>query len=446
MIFAAYLFLIALSFLHPIEAFAPGLAVYRPVLVLSLLVLAFAAISAIGSGRMAARPRHLILLGCFAAIIAFSRIANGWTGGAIDALIDFGATAVLFLVTIFAVTSIRRLKVTCALIALCMTMLAVAGIAAFHTGFMKDSLLVHETVDAEDDLAVTAPDVIPSEDTSGLTLWRVRSWGFLSDPNDFAQAMIVALPLLAGIWTRRRRLRNMLCVWLPGGFLLYAIYLTHSRGALLGLAAVLLFSLLRRAGVMRTGMLVAALGIAAVFVGFTGGRSYSSGGESAGGRIEAWSEGMDMMRSNPLFGVGYGNFTDNFPLTAHNSFVLCFSELGLTGYFVWLSMLVLAFKETKVSATMAQAESDEARWARLLRLSLIGFLVCAWFLSRTYQPVLFILLALCTASWHCAQPVVEPESARELVPLHWPATTVKLMLASIVVIYFIVRFQNAFVR
>ncbi|MGA8279125.1 MAG: hypothetical protein WB784_13195, partial [Rhodanobacteraceae bacterium] len=124
MIFAAYLFLIALTFLHPIEAFVPELAAYRPVLVLSLVVLAFAAFNAIGSGRMAARPRHLILFGSFIGIIAFSRVANGWTGGAIDALIDFGATAVLFLLTILVVTTARRLKVTCTLIALCMLVLA----------------------------------------------------------------------------------------------------------------------------------------------------------------------------------------------------------------------------------------------------------------------------------------------------------------------------------
>lgn len=38
----------------------------------------------------------------------------------------------------------------------------------------------------------------------------------------------------------------------------------------------------------------------------------------------------------------------------------------------------------------------------LLRNSLVGFLVCAWFLSRTYQPVLYFLLALCVSAWWCA--------------------------------------------
>ncbi len=450
MIFAGYLLVLTLTLLHPIEAFAPVLAVYRPVLLLSLIVLAAAGFTAARSGRIAAAPRHLALFGAFIAALALSRIFNGWTGGAIVALTEFGPTAVLFATTLLIVTTVQRLKLTCATIAVCMTLLAVAGIAAVHTGFMADQLLVHEGVEVNDHLDPEAeanadPDAAPDEDAQ-RTLWRVRSWGFLSDPNDFSQAMVATLPMFAAIWLRRRRLRNLAIVWIPGALLLYAIYLTHSRGALLGLAAVVAFALLRRAGYMRTAILLGAMAAGAVFVGFTGGRSYSSEEESAGGRIEAWSEGIQMLRSQPIFGVGYGNFTDNFEYTAHNSFVLCFAELGLVGYFVWLAMLVLSLKETRIASTEAPAEGDEARWSRTLRLSMIGFLVCAWFLSRTYQPVLFLLVALCIATSYCAHRAAAPDASGWPAPPRWPATTAKVMIASIIVIYIVVRLQNVLVR
>ena len=63
MIFAGYLLVLTLTLLHPIEAFAPVLAVYRPVLLLSLIVLAAAGFTAARSGRIAAAPRHLALFG-----------------------------------------------------------------------------------------------------------------------------------------------------------------------------------------------------------------------------------------------------------------------------------------------------------------------------------------------------------------------------------------------
>jgi len=450
MIFAGYLFVLALTLLHPIEAFAPELAEYRPLLLLSLIVFTAAAFTAVRSGRIAAAPRHLVLFAAFVAVLALSRVVNGWTGGALTALTDFGPTAVLFVTTLLLLTTTQRLRATCATIAICMTLLACAGIAAVHTGFMADQLLVHEGVEVEDHLQ-GGPDIDTGnaeepDDGPERSLWRVRSWGFLSDPNDFSQAMVATLPMLAALWIRRRRLRNLVCIWLPGAVLLYAIYLTHSRGALLGLAAVLGFALLRSAGYFRTGLLLAAMAGAALFVGFTGGRSYSAEEESAGGRIEAWAEGIQMLRGAPLFGVGYGNFTDNFNYTAHNSFVLCFAELGLIGYFVWLSMIVLSFKETRIAAGAGPPEADEARLARALRISMVGFLVCAWFLSRTYQPVLFLMLALCIAISYCARRTAAPDEPGWPAPVRWPATTVKLMLASIVVIYIIVRLQNVLLR
>ena len=59
--------------------------------------------------------------------------------------------------------------------------------------------------------------------------------------------------------------------------------------------------------------------------------------ESNAGRLDAWSAGLGMFRQQPFFGVGYNMFTDHNEITAHNSFVLCFAELGLFGYFIWLA-------------------------------------------------------------------------------------------------------------
>ncbi|HET9032654.1 MAG TPA: O-antigen ligase family protein [Dokdonella sp.] len=445
MIFASYLFLLAITVLHPIEAFAPGLAEYRIVLVLSLVVLAMSVFGAVRNRTMAARPRHLILLGALMVAIMISRVATGWAGGAVPALIEFSAPALLFVVTILVVTTTERLRKTCAVLVLCMIMLSIAGIAAYHKGFMRDELVVAEHGQVKDELTVTPSDVIPADDDSGTTLWRIHSWGFLSDPNDFSQAIVMVLPMLMGAWLRRRSLRNLVRIWVPCALLIYASYLTHSRGAILGLSVVILFGLMRKLGRFRAGLLLALFGFAAAVVGFTGGRSFSSEGASAGGRIAAWSEGLTMLGSHPFVGVGFGNFTEHFYYTAHNSFVLCFAELGLLGYFFWVGMIVLVFKEMSQAAQLAPEDSPERRWAILLRLSLLGFLTCALFLSRTYQPTLYILLGLCIASWHCAEKTWSDETETPMPAVPWIASTIGTMIASIIIIYMIVRFQNTFV-
>lgn len=446
MIFGAYLFLLAFTLLHPIEALAPQLQVYRPGLILSLGVLALTVVEALRTRDIAARPRHWMLLAAFAAMIALSKVANGWAGGAIPALIEFSSPALLFVATVLVVNSRERLQATCHTLVLSMLLMAIAGIAAYHTGFMRDELVVAEHGEVTDLLIVEPADIIPAEDDSGTRLWRVHSLGFLSDPNDFSQAIVMCLPLLIGAWRRGGRLRNLVRIWVPFAILVYAAYLSHSRGASLGLAVILLLGLMRRLGRVRAGILLGVFAIGAIAVGFTGGRSFSSGEESAGGRIAAWSEGLTMLGSHPVFGVGYGNFTEHFNYTAHNSFVLCFAELGLPGYFLWLGMLVLVLRELQQAADWAPLESDEARWATLLRLSLFGFLTCALFLSRTYQPMLYILLGLCIAAWHCAERTWRDDATLEVLPVRWQAATAGAMIASIAVIYLIVRLQNAFVR
>ncbi len=73
-----------------------------------------------------------------------------------------------------------------------------------------------------------------------------------------------------------------------------------------------------------------------------GGRSLSIElDESASERLVAWTEGLEMLKAQPILGVGYGQFLDHHTLTAHNSLVLCFAETGLLGCFFWVGLFVV---------------------------------------------------------------------------------------------------------
>jgi putative inorganic carbon (hco3(-)) transporter len=442
MAFFLYLAFVALAYLRPVEAFAPELGVYRPMVILGVVALYATVIHALGAGRTAVRNLHCVLMLALLACIAMSKIANGWAGGATVALSDFSTSALLFLTTILNVTSIPRLRVTLATIVLSMLIVSGAGIAAYHYGFMADLLVLRQQIGEEGDGQPADALDVPAHNTSGQFLWRVRYLGFLNDPNDFAQVIVVALPML-GIWYRQRRFfSNIVLLGVPGSVFLYTIFLTHSRGAVLGLASLLFFGMRKILGVVKTGILVGVLLGAVVVTNVAGGRGFSAQEESAGDRILAWSEGLTMLRHQPLFGVGYNSFTDHHYRTAHNSFVLGFAELGLIGYFTWLALVVTAFRDVNQVANLPEegAEVVSRPYAAMLRSSLLGFLTCAYFLSRTYAPPLFLLLALCVAIWRCAGD--EMRNTKLLPAQRWVLATASLLVGSLALVYVMVLVKH----
>ena len=153
-----------------------------------------------------------------------------------------------------------------------------------------------------------------------------------------------------------------------------------------------------------------------------------------------------MFRSNPILGVGYLNFTDHNDLTAHNSFVLCFAELGIVGYFFWLALLVVAILQI---GQVRRCEDDDAeaddlrRHAKVLVASFAGMLVAAFFLSRSYNPILYLLVGLAFALYRSA---CNSGYSVALPPVYGVGRKVAaLEFASILAIYILVRVNLLFV-
>lgn len=420
MSFAAYLLYLALAFLRPIELFQPDLEEYRLMLWLWVFAFGTALLNVLARRVVAGRRAYFGLLAMLVLTIVASQAVNSSLSGAIEALSAFSTTAMFFVLTCMNLTSMQRIRTTCTVLLICMLINASMGIAAYHYGWMADVLVQPQGTDSSVDVFEVDPQIVPAEDTSGQFLWRVRSAGFLNDPNDFAQVLVMVLPLLWFFYAKRRPIRNLLWVVLPTAVLVYAIYLTYSRGAIVGLGALIIFAARRRLGTVKMAVLATVLifvtSVANVGVGD---REFSTKEESAGERIEAWYAGIQMLKSKPILGVGYGNFLENHTRTAHNSLVLCFAELGLVGYFFWIGLLVLAFRELDQVTRMAPPGSMSGRLASMLLSSFESFMVCAWFLSRTYQPTLYLLLAFCAATAWCARRAHENEP--DSTP--WPEVT-----------------------
>jgi putative inorganic carbon (hco3(-)) transporter len=445
--FFAFLFILVATYLRPVEFLLPDAGAYRPMVWASLLALIIALVGKSSGDEPAGKGRHFGQLGLLLLAIALSLISNLEFGGAVTALIGFGPNALLFSLALLTVNTLRRLKITIFVFVACIFVLSVAGVTSYYTGFGVETLVLKQNLEDGDDAELIATDEseIPAEDNSGKFLWRVTSFGLLADPNEFSQAIVVTLPLIAGLYVRGSYFRNMFLVALPSAFMLFTIYLTHSRGAILGTGALLFFGIRRIVGTLRTVVLIGAIGTAVMATNIAGGRAFSAQEESAGGRIDAWSEGLIMLRSHPALGVGYGHFTDHHSYTAHNSFVLCFAELGLIGYVIWLGMIVVPFKEMGSCIRQASPESEGRKWVTLLMVSFLGFLTCSFFLSRTYSPGLYMLMAFCICACYCARQEMglQPAGAVEPEGTRWLGTSVQCALASLVVFFFIVRLKYA---
>lgn len=444
MSFAVFLLYIFLSFFRPIELFAPELGEYRPMLILWAIAFVMSLGRAMSRKEMACRPIHLWLLLGLCVMVAVSQVAAGWAGGAVKALSEFSPSVMLFVLVLLNVTSLERLKISCFVLVVSMVLVSIFSIRAYHTGEHATELVLRQNTSAHDDYearggnttAIESAEMIPAKDDSGWFLWRIRGMGFLNDPNDLAQVLVMTLPLLWGAWRKGRHLRNLVWVIAPGTVIGYAMVLTQSRGAIVGVAAMLFFGVRKLLGTVKTTALIGLMGVVAVAGNMAAGRGFSSQERSAEERIEAWTVGIQLLRQRPVTGAGYGNFTDHNPLTAHNSFVLCFAELGLVGYFMWIGLIVLTYKGLSLVVERLPEGSEPRKMAGLMRSALVGFLACAWFLSRTYAPGLYFALALCVAGWWIAKQSVSDTALKaELATVRWRRDTLIVMAITIVAVY-----------
>lgn len=414
-----------------LEAQLPDLVGYRFMLWLGVAAGALALPSSwlwSGSGMWKV-PQTYVMIGLIAAV-PLSRIAHMWFGGAWPALSEFLVSGIVYFLVAGCTDTLGKFKfVVWAVVGTAVCLLAQAHFDYWTAGITSPFVIIQSLPNAFDDSLTQLP--------------RLQSVGVLKDPNDFAQFLLVGLSLLTAGWRAGHRTRNLLIVLPTGLYLLYGVYLTGSRGALIGLSVILFLALESRLNrKLAAAVVVSALTLAIVLQA-AGPRAISLSESSVGGRVEAWGTGIGLLRDSPLFGVGYGLFLDHSELTAHNSFVLCFAELGLFGYFLWLSLSVLTVLDLQsilARDVVRKKSPDLHHYAKAVRGALLTFLATSWFLSRTYAVTFYLLLGLgvvisqLVKSRH-GNPVPAVQRSR------WVLTGA-LALLSIAVAYGTVRLRN----
>lgn len=379
----------------------PALVDYAGLPLQPVVLLIAAGFWLLSPGKRFDPPQFLLLAGFFATML-LSHAFNGWIGGAVEQIGKFGPVLLAYVVFAQGLDRRGRILKTMAAFAICAAVLAIHGIQQ----------------------AITGQGWTGVELSQGT---RIQYVGIFNDPNDLGMLFVACVPMAAYLGSRGGLMGLRRLFWtLVLGVLVYGIYLTDSRGALLALLAVLGVFVWQRRGLFTAG----ALGVAAVAVLLALPSRFAEidpEEESAQGRVESWYEGLQMFREHPLFGVGPDMYTDYNPLTAHNSFVLVLAETGIVGFTLWLAFVAYGFRmmwagsrplgeldweheaapaaDGDAESALAELDAIEAGMAEgraislTLLLSLVGCFTAAFFLSRSYVVILYLLCALVLAQY-----------------------------------------------
>lgn len=249
-------------------------------------------------------------------------------------------------------------------------------------------------------------------------VWLGRlSFGGSMDANDLAAVMAVCTALSLGASRKAGGIGKVVflaCAAITAG----VVFKTGSRGGFLSLLLAAAVFVMAVPGIKRIIWLgLAGCGILAFWFTapqatrdrFTTLTDLSNDYNATAyfGREEIWKRGIGYAVTNPLFGVGLGNFEtaegqsimrDGWHgkwSTAHNSYILAAAELGIPGFVIFCFMMFRGVRSAFRWTTFDRTSGVPPNRARPeLLAAILGMAGAIYFLSFAYSWVVFTILAL----------------------------------------------------
>ncbi len=385
MAFIFVLFYITCIYMRPGE-WIPAFYGWQLMDITAIAAIIFLALGLLNSKKgLVKAPQNILILGFLGAVV-LSHLSHFYIWGAKNAFIDFFRKVILYFLVVNIINTEKRFKIIINAIIFFTLVMAIQGIIQYNTGIGLAGQFMSRQ-------------------------GRINWIGIFSDANDLALSFVIIIPFLLGFLFNSSSSFRVKIITIPVlGTFLYAMYLTNSRGGVLALMVVIFLFFIFKFKKRRHKIIGGIIGGFLAFLIFIFGPSRMSmittAEGSAFGRVEAWHEGFQMLKSNPFFGVGKGMFMKDYRLVAHNSFIHCAAETGFIGLFFWIALFYLCLKNLK-TLQMKEVKSTEAKNLKLysysLSLGLVGFLAAAFFLSRTYIVIPYLLIALIVALFNITQ-------------------------------------------
>ncbi|MEI8012923.1 MAG: O-antigen ligase family protein [Candidatus Omnitrophota bacterium] len=323
-------------------------------------------------------PQMKIALWFFAATV-LSFLPQFYMGGMLYTFQNFGKVIFFFVLFLIIVKQTKEERLLIWLLLLGIIWLSIHAILQQRTGFGFGG-------------KPPSPRGINPE--TGETIWQSRAYGTFDDPNDLSLILVVGIPLfIMQVFMTGNPVQKIVGI-VGAGLAAYGTWCTNSRGGIVALLGMLgAFVFVRMKGIKR--YLVGGIGGAIIMV--LAPARFGSSGLSGRDRSILWGDGIAMFERSPIFGVGFGRFPDNAsrPQVAHNSYVHVLAELGLVGYLPFFLLIYLTIIQLRRLIDMKRLISKNDYFLLTgLFAGLAGQLVAMYFISRQYQSILFINLAL----------------------------------------------------
>jgi putative inorganic carbon (hco3(-)) transporter len=413
---------IALNLLSPADMF-PALIPLRPLLLLGVMNLPLALLARLRAPEVSKLRTQFLLVLMFYGWASVALIPHRLYGANLTTLVDLAPNLLAYFLGVLYFRSPQRLRLVRAV-------LLFVALFIFVNALMELRYAHASQISTPYVLVVHGPTVDSAE-------YRIRGLGMLQDPNTYGQFVLLVLPLLFVA----KRDSGLGMAWFgalgTSILFLFAVYLTGSRGAMLGVAVLTGLYLIRR--LKATGAILATLlgGLVLLAANAYNTRHISvSGGMD---RLSIWSTGMSYVKQSPIWGIGPRGFGNEFGMTAHNSYLLVAAELGIIGLFLWMSMSVVTLIQLGRITRMEKVNPEVARWALGLRVSLGGYLFTSFFLSRAYELPLYMLLGMCGG-------IIVAAGGDDAVPLRrsmWPVWSMVCSVGILTLIYVMLRLRFA---
>ncbi len=249
----------------------------------------------------------------------------------------------------------------------------------------------------------------------GYAKWGLTgSPGWFENAGDFGIQMTIFAPLATAFILALRsnwgRFKRLLFYLLPFTGLI-SIVGTSSRGAQLGIAVVGVWFLLKsRRGIKAiAGIVIVGWALYSILPQqmLT---EYSLAGEdkTSEHRLVMWEYGLEVVGDNPVLGVGLENWVDycwfmnpngidgKRCLEAHNTYIEALTEIGITGFVVFLlNMSFIFILNARTRANAKQLGNKFISYiAHGLDGGLVGCMAASMFFSVLFYPMFWLQLAM----------------------------------------------------
>ena len=258
----------------------------------------------------------------------------------------------------------------------------------------------------------------------GFTVWvqngfSFSSWGvggapgWFQNSGEFGIEMCMFFPLIAyftiSLWPHWGMLMRLFMM-IVAATALGSIVASSSRGALVGIAGVFLWMVLKSKRRMAALAIIAplAIGLYMLVPEESMQRLQSSGSDyTSQTRLKRWQDGLEILNNHPVLGVGYGNwlkyYRENYPPfegaepwgIPHNTFMDAAAELGYVGFAIFALMIVYIFVNNYRTRKIALQSGNTFIYymGHAMDASMVGFLISGFFISALYYPFIWISMA-----------------------------------------------------